>query len=254
MKKKIFLIVSCVLLIVILTFSFLLVFEKKEKDPIIKQQITEYFTPFEVNNNIDLDSLLNEYYLIIDSINPFYKIITEYDSISQKIKSKKSFNIKSEIFAQECYWGWKYENFSEINEDTSICKEFDHYRDWYKNEFPEGGVVLDAFLHSNGTREIVYHHGPGCACCSNVNIKFKTVRFYIQDDPRKIIEDYHLTNQVLSNEDSENLRMQIGAISFNIKLDIVNNVKLSVIKLNNNSLNTDEIDIVIIKKETYSFY
>ena len=61
----------------------------------------------------------------------------------------------------------------------------------------------------------------------------KTVRFYKQDDPRKILEDYHLTNQVLSREDSEHLRKQIGAISFNIKIDSINNVHLSVIKLNN---------------------
>lgn len=254
MKKQIFSIVRFTSLILILTFFFLFVFEKKEDNLIIKQQITEYFTPFEVNHNIDLDSLLNKYYLIMDSINPFYKIITEYDSVSQKLKSKKSFNHKNEIFAQECFWFWKYENYSDIVEDPSICKEFDHYRDWYKNELPDGGVVLDAFLHSNGTREIVYHHGPGCACCGDANIKFKTVRFYKEDDPRRIIEDYHLKNQVLSKKANKRLEEQIGATSFIIKRDSINNVILSVRKLNNYFFNNQEKDIVIFKKEMELYY
>ena len=254
MKKHIFLIVSSISLIVILTLVFILTYEKEEQDPIIKQLITEYFTPIEVNHNIDLDSLLNSYFLVIDTINPLYKIIIEYDSVSQKLKSKKFFNHKNELFASECFWYWKYEHFSDVIEDTTICKEFDHYRDWYKNEFPNGGVVLDVFLNPNGTREIAYYHGSGCSCCSEVNIKFKTVRFYKQDDPRKILEDYHLTNQVLSREDSEHLRKQIGAISFNIKMDSINNLNLSVTKLNNYSFNNEEIDVVILKKETEFFY
>lgn len=254
MKKPFIKTISFISIIVILTFFFLFVFEKKEEIPIIKKQITEYVTPFEVNHNIDLDSLLNSFFSKMDTINSFYKIIIEYDSLSQKIKSKKSYNQRNEIFAQECFWYWKYEDFSEIIEDTSICNEFDHYRDWYKNEFPKGGVILDAFLHTDGTREILYHHGPGCSCCGDVDIKFKTVRFYKQDDPRKIIEDYHLTNQVLSKEDSEYLRKQIGAISFNFKKDSINNVNLSVIKLNNHFLNNEETDVVILKKEKVIFY
>ena len=258
MKKQIFLIISTSTLI-ILTFFFLLVFEKKEDNPIIKEQITEYFfliigTPFEVNHNMDLDSLLNSYPPILDTINPFYKIITEYDSVSQKIKSEKFYNHMNKIFAKECFWYWKYEDYSKIIEDTSICKEFDHYRDWYKNEFPDGGVILDAFLHSNGTREIVYHHGPGCACCGDVNLKFKTVPFYEKDDPRKIIKDYYLTNKVLNKKNIEYLSKQIRVNGFKIKIDSMNNVNLSALKLNNYFFNNLKTDVVILKKNTEFFY
>ena len=86
-------------------------------------------------------------------------------------------------------------------------------------------------------------------------MKFRSnIRFYKQDDPRKILEDYHLTNQVLSREDSEHLRKQIVAISFNIKMDSINNLNLSVTKLNNYFFNNEEIDVVILKKETEFFY
>ena len=232
MKKYIFLIVSLILF-------FLFTYEKEEKDLITKQLITEYFTPIEVTNNIDLDSLLNSNFLLMDTINPFYKIIIEYDSVSKKLKSKKFFNNKNELFAQECDWYWKYDHYSDIIEDTTICKEFDHYRDWYKNELPNGGIVLDDFLNPNGTRSIAYSHGPGCACCSDVSIKFKTVRFHEYDDPRKIIEDYHLSNQLLSKEEFEQFRKQIGAISLNIDIACVGLTKK---------------DIVILKKETKFFY
>ena len=127
-------------------------------------------------------------------------------------------------------------------------------RDWYKNEFPDGGVILDAFLHSDGTREIIYHHGPGCACCGDANIKFKTVRFYDKDDPRKIIKDYSFTNQILSNEDIEYLSKQIGANSFKIKMDSMNNINLSSLKLNNYFFNNLKIDFVILKKKADFFY
>ena len=255
MKKYIFLIVSSISLIVILRLFFLFTYEKEEQDPIIKQLITEYFTPIEVNHNIDLDSLLNSYFLVMDTINPFYKIIIKYDSVSQQLKSKKFFNYKNELFASECFWYWKYEHFSDIIEDTTICKEFDHYRDWYKNSFPDGGVVMNNFINPDGSRSIAYYHSSsGCACCSDVNIKWKTVRFHEQDDPRKILEDYHLDNQVLSKEDSEYLRKKNGAISFNIKIDSINNVNISVIKLNNYFFNNEKIDVVILKKDTEFFY
>ena len=257
MKKQIFLIISASIFLVLTFFSFF--HEKKEDNSIIKEQITEYFsfiigTPFEVNQNIDLDSLLNSYPLILDTINPFYRIISEYDSASQKIKSEKFYNHKNKIFAKECYWYWMYDDYSEIIEDTSICKDFDHYRDWYKNEFPDGGVILDAFLHSDGTREIIYHHGPGCACCGDANIKFKTVRFYYKDDPRKIIKDYSFTNQILSKEDIEYLSKQIGANSFKIKIDSMNNINLSSLKLNNYFFNDLKTDFVILKKKADFFY
>ena len=220
----------------------------------MKQHITEYFTPFEVKNNIDLDSLLTSYFLVIDTLSQFYKIIKEYDTVSQKLKSSQFFNHKNELFAQECFWYWKYENYADIIEDTSICNEFDFYRDWYKINFPNGGIIVDdSYLNLDGSRSVAYYHGPGCSCCSQDNIKFKSVSFHKYDDPRRIIERYHLTNQVLSQEDSEFLRKKSGAISFVSKIDSINHINLSVTKLNNYSFNNDKIDVVIIKKETKIF-
>ncbi len=46
----------------------------------------------------------------------------------------------------------------------------------------------------------------------------------------------------------------LPAISFNIKMDSINNVNLSVIKLNNYLFNNEEIDVVILKKETEFFH
>ena len=224
---------------------------KKEDELIMKQHITEYFTPFEVKNNIELDSLLTSYLLVIDTVSSFYKIIEEYDTASQKLKSYKFFNHKNELFAQECFWYWKYENHADIIEDTSICNEFDFYRDWYKINFPNGGIIVnDSYLNLDGSRSVAYYHGSGCACCSQDNIKFKSVPFHEYDDPRRIIERYHLTNQVLSQEDSEYLRKKSGAISFVSKIDSVNHINLSITKLNNYSFNSDKTDVVIIKKET----
>lgn len=245
MKKS-----DLLILIFIISAIFFLFFSFEEKELIMKQHVTEFFTPIEVKNNINLDSLLTSYSLIIDTISPLYKVIKEYDSISQKLKSNKHFNHKNELFSQECFWYWKYENYADIIEDTTICNEFDHYRDWYHNAFPNGGIILDNFINPNGSRTVAYYHGSGCACCSDVNIKFKTILFHKQDDPRKILEDYHLTNQVLSQEDSEYLRKKSGAISFVSKIDSVNHINLSIIKLNNYSFNSNKIDVVIIKKET----
>ena len=239
------------ILLLLIFVSLLFTTWEKKVTLIMKQHVTEYFTPIEVKHTIDLDSLLTSYLIAVDTVSPFYKIIKEYDTISHKLKSCRFYNYKNELFAQECSWYWKYENYSEIIEDTAICNEFDFYRDWYKINFPNGGIIVgDSYLNLDGSRTVAYYHGSGCACCSQVNIKFKSVPFHDYDDPRKIIEKYHLTNQVLSQQDSEYQRRKSGAISFVSNIDSINHINLSITKLNNHSFNSDKTDVVIIKKET----
>ena len=134
-------------LIVFLLIVFL--YDGSEKKIVnIKKEVTKYFKPFTIEDEIGIDSLLNNYFYFVDTTNTFYKIVEEYDSATQKTTSYKFFNFRNELFAQECWWFWKYENLSEIVEDTSICKDFDYYKDWRLNEFTEGGVIHDDFLNS----------------------------------------------------------------------------------------------------------
>ena len=253
MKKILILFSISVLLLVIYFMSSINIVE--EEDRLLKQEVKEFYFPIEITRVGDYDSILNVVKTSVDSLNLFYKIIYEYDSVSQVLKYIDRYNYREDLFAKECSFIWEKEISKLPKSDSVFCEEFDLYRDWYKINFPNGGIVVDdLFLNLDGSRSVAYYHGAGCACCSEVNIKFKSISFHDYDDPRRIIERHHLTNQVLSGIDSEFLRIDTGAISIDNIVDSINNVNLSIMRLNNSIYDSSKLDVVIVSKETEVYF
>ena len=185
MIKKIF-----ILFFLIVIFVFLFNRSKDQDVIVIKEEIHQYLQPVSLNVDVDLDSLLDSYFENIDSLDFFYTIIKDYDSLGS-LKSYRFFNNQNKLFAQECFW------FNDRIKDSLICSDFDYYRDWdvvsFQNKQRKNGkriVVIDTYLNPNGTRTVFYYHGQGCACCSEGDLSSVNVVFHPYDDPRKELNKF----------------------------------------------------------------
>ena len=95
-------------------------------------------------------------------------------------------------------------------------------------------------------RGLLHTHGGACACCSDVNVIFKTVEYHPLDDPISILDKYHSSNIYLSGAELEWLREDMGAISIFTKE--IDSESINIKKLKNSKYDSTYYDVLIVEK------
>ena len=232
-------------MLLILLIVFIIIIKPTPVEPKVKSlETTKTYSIFEAGSTANTDSIFSLYF----NNDTFPYILSEskhYDTLGVYMM-KQTLDETDDVFAQECFNNW-----IDNEQDTSLCKEFDYYKNW-RNKENFKGVYLDTYKDRNGNRYILFTHSGSCACCNGSEIKSQKVKYYTIDDPRNKIQEYHSDNIRLSGMYEEFLRKNHGAItSFTQTKD---SAYVHINRLNNSRYDSTYNDVFIVKKTITSYH